>query len=130
MADHHQQQRRAADSPRDKIGELIEQENDPKNRALLVVLQNINLSLIANTQTVNDIDEELKLIRSAFETHTIAEAAMINKGKGMWRILGGSLGICQLVVLWIVAQAYSELQGLHKYDSILETRVTVLEQKK
>ena len=116
--------------PTDKISDLIEKEDDPKSRALLVVLQNINLSLIANTSTVNKIEEQLELHLAEFRSHTSAEEALINKGKGMWPIINWVICSIQAISIWLMLTAYSDLASLHKFDNELATRVTVLEKAK
>ena len=118
------------DAEHDEISELIKMENDPKNRAFLIILQNINLSLIANTTTVMEIDEQLKTHLVEFKTRASREDELLNKGKGAWRVVSYGLGLCQLIVIWLLLQAYGELRDLHKYDSSLDSRVTVLEQRK
>ena len=55
MAEHN---RRHDDGGKTEIDELIKLENDPKTWAILLVLQNINVSLMANTQAVNDTDTQ------------------------------------------------------------------------
>ena len=118
-----------SDANNDEIGELIKQEDDPKNRAFLIILQNINLSLIANTKTVNDIDIQLKEHLEAFNTRAKKEDELINKGKGAWRVVSWILGIVQALTIWIVLQAWAELQDMHKADHSIENRITVIEEK-
>lgn len=125
------QNRRASDKSKhnDDIGELIKLESDAKNRAFLIILQNINLSLIANTQTVNDIDEQLKEHLDVYKARSIAEDALLNKGRGMWRIVSWVLGSAQLVMVWLMMQTYGELKDLHKFDTALDNRLIMIEKK-
>jgi hypothetical protein len=59
--------RRATDVSQDKILVLIEQANDQKYRAFLIVLQQINESLISNTQIINEVAEKLDNHLTSFE---------------------------------------------------------------
>ena len=125
------QKRRSGDlSEYDEIGELIKQENDPKTRAILMVLQSINLSLIANTQAVNDTDAQLKAHMIEFRTRTAEGDALVNRGRGMWRVISSIFVMAQAFLVWLMLQSLDELKGLHKADQDLSVRITILEQKK
>ena len=121
--------RRMTDMNKSKITELIEQENDPKTRALLIVLNSINESLVANTNTVNDIDNQLKLHLVEFKTRTDNEDAIVNKGKGAWWVLGGVFVIAQSLVYNSINHVVDELKSLHSIDAVLEHRITIIEEK-
>lgn len=122
--------RRKTDVNNEEISELIKMEDDPKNRALLIVLQNINLSLITNTKTVNDIDEQLNKHMELYNTRITSEDAMYNKGRGAWKVLSGILGLIQIALVAFVAHANTQLDRYQSMQRQLETRVIVLEQKK
>jgi len=122
--------RRINDDPNnDEIGGLIKEAQDPLLRAVLVVLQNINLSLIANTKTVNEIDDQLRVHLTEYRASTEASLAERSERKGSWKIVSWLLGIMQTIGLWFIVQAYSELQSLHNIDHSIESRVIVLEQR-
>lgn len=121
--------RRASDQQNDEIAELIKLEDDPKNRAFLIILQNINLSLIANTKTVNDIDEQLKSHLIEFRTRMKTEDALLNQTKGAWRVVSYVLSIAQMITIAALGNAYLELKALHATDADLNTRITVIERQ-
>lgn len=112
----------------DEINDMIAQENDPKVRLQLMVLQNINASLIANTKTVNDIDKQLTEHLREYVSRTQIEEAFINKGLGAWKIIAWVGGIAQAIILALIVNVSSELKALHIYDSILSERITIVEQ--
>lgn len=114
----------------DEIGELIKQENDPKTRAILMVLQSINISLKENTKAVSDTDVELKALASDYRTRTAESEAMVNRGKGMWYILSAVLVVVQAGLIWLMLQSLDEVKGLHQMDNNLSTRITILESRK
>lgn len=113
----------------DEIGELIKQENDPKTRAILMVLQSINLSLIANTKAVNDTDEQLRLHMVDFAVRTTESDALVNKGKGAWHVLSAVLAIAQVVIGWSVFHGVSEIHELRASDEVILIRLNTLEVK-
>ena len=131
MTENNNQTKRHSDMAEfDEIGELIKQENDPKTRAILMVLQSINLSLIANTQAVNDTDTQLKQHMIEFKTRAADSDAMINRGKGIWYVLSFVLAVAQSVLVWLMIQSLDEIKNLHLTDNDLTTRITILEQRK
>lgn len=116
------------DRAHDKIADLIEESNDPEKRALLIVLQSINLALVANTKTVNDIDEQLKAHLVLFNNHSKREEAMLNKGRGAWWVMSWTLGLIQVGMIWLMMGINHELKDLRDADSINATRITIVEQ--
>ena len=114
MPDHSQtQQRRDSDRVLMDIENMIIQENDPHQRAFLVVLNSINISLVANTRTVTDIGRKLEAHLVNFEKHATNEAALMNKGRGAWNILAWVLSIAQIVVIGAYAHITTEIRGIH-----------------
>lgn len=109
----------------EEINELIRNEQDPKNRAFLLVLQQIHQSLIANTETVNDVASKLDKHLTTYEQHAEAEEARINQGRGLWRVLAWMLGLLQVLVLTALGTAYHEVQLLH--DHIAKDQVMDME---
>jgi hypothetical protein len=110
-----------------KILDLIEQENDPKDRAFLIVLQQINASLIANTTTINDIAEKLDTHLTAYESHARREQELIDTGKGMWRVGAWILGIVQTIAIAAIGFVFNNIEELKKTDSTIISRISVIE---
>lgn len=127
MAEHS---RRHDDGGKTEIDELIKSENDPKTRAILLVLQNINISLMANTEAVNDTDKQLKAHMVEVQRQSEANAALINKGKGMWNIISLVLAAVQVALVYFMSMYLSDIKSLHAEDAGLEKRIIVLEQRK
>lgn len=115
--------------PHDDIAELIKQEGDAKNRAFLIILQNINLSLIANTKTVNDIDEQLKQHLVTFQLRAERDDRLMNQGRGMWRILGSLLAVLQVIIGWAIVDHRAELADLRNIEAAHNNRILILEQQ-
>lgn len=111
----------------DEIDALIKLENDPKSRAILLVLQNINLSLIANTQLTTDVDSQLKQHLVEFRARAEVEDATVNKGKGAWKVASFVLGLAQTVIIFLLTHIATELTNLHGFDTEITSRVLTLE---
>ena len=113
---------------------MILQEDDPKQRAFLIVLNSINNSLIANTETIREVSDKLEQHLEHFDAHTKAEDALMNKGRGMWKVAAWVIGIAQLVGLYIwqharedLAQINSALQREQVEIAQISTRVSNVE---
>lgn len=106
--------------PTKTIEEMILAENDAKTRALLVVLNSINLSLTANTSMTLEEATKLDKHLSRFEEkekefHVLRrkDDEIINKGKGMWKVTAVVLSIVQIIVFSIASLLFSDLQDIH-----------------
>lgn len=133
--------RRAADRSAQDIENMILQEDDLKQRAFLIVLNSINNSLIANTETIREVSDKLEAHLEHFDTHTKAEEALMNKGRGMWKIAAWVIGVAQVAGLYIWQHAREDLSQINlalQREQVeiaqINTRVTnverVLESKK
>jgi hypothetical protein len=120
--------RRHDDGGKTEIDELIKQENDPKTRAILLVLQNINVSLIANTEAVNDTDRQLKQHMTAVAKNAEENNALLNKGRGMWNVISLVLAAVQMALVYFMSMYLTDIKSLHAEDDGLEKRIIVLEQ--
>jgi hypothetical protein len=121
--------RRYDDGGKTEIDDLIKSENDPKTRAILLVLQNINVSLMANTQAVNDTDTQLKSHMAAVAKSTEENNALLNKGRGMWNVISVCLAIVQAGLIYFMGMYLSDIKSLHVSDSSLDKRVLILEHR-
>ena len=122
--------RRHDDGGKTEIDELIKQENDPKTRAILLVLQNINVSLMANTEAVNDTDRQLKQHMVEVQKRTEESNALLNKGRGMWNVISLVLAAVQVALVYFMSMYLADIKSLHQEDAGLEKRIIVLEQRK
>ena len=100
------------------IDQMIIDEPDAKQRAFLIVLNSINQSLIANTSTVRDISIKLEAHLDNFEVHVANEDAIMNRGRGAWKVMAWVLGLAQLVGVSLWLQIRGEFTAI---DSILKT---------
>lgn len=79
------------------IEALIMAEDDPKNRTFLIVMNNINMSLISNTQAVTDLRSEFSEHKEIFQKHATQEEKIFNQGKGMWRVISVVIAVVQVI---------------------------------
>ena len=122
--------RRHDDGGKTEIDDLIKAENDPKTRAILLVLQNINVSLMANTEAVNDTDRQLKQHMVEVAKRTEESNALLNKGRGMWNIISLVLAAVQVALVYFMSMYLTDIKSLHAEDAGLEKRIIILEQRK
>ena len=94
------------------ISLMIAAENDPKQRAFLIVLHNINLSLEANTTTVKEISEKLEQHLEAFNEHTQEDQKLINQGRGAWKIVAWVIALAQILGTGAWLQQRSDMAAL------------------
>lgn len=107
----------------DGIDALISKEDDPARRALLIVLQAINRSLEENTLATQQTQSSLGELRTDFgihltnfATHAINEEAIMNKGKGAWRVMAYVLSAVQAVAIWCWVDSRNEIKSM-KYEA-------------
>jgi hypothetical protein len=93
-------QRRASDSKKSAdIESMIALEDDSKTRALLIILNSINNSMVANTSMTREVAEKLDQHLSNYEDHVTTESALVNKGLGAWKVVGWLMGITQIIII-------------------------------
>lgn len=111
------------------IDAMIAQEDDSKQRAFLIVLNNINKSLVANTETIREVSDKLEQHLEHFDKHTREEEALMNKGRGAWRVATWVIGIAQVIGLGIWVQAREELKDIHQAVSKSQIQLMQLESR-
>jgi hypothetical protein len=90
------------------IEELIQQANNPEDRAMLVVLNKMANSLDANTAMTKAVSTRLEEHISDFQKKVRADDAIKNKGMGAWKVLAWLLGGAQVLVGWGLVEARAE----------------------
>ncbi len=88
------------------IERLIADEEDTKIRLQLMILNKINLALIANTNVTNSIRNDLDQHLEIFAERTRQQDAILNKGRGAWWFVSSALVGAQLLfgTLWMTAR--------------------------
>lgn len=118
------------------IEDMISAENDPEKRATLMVLNNINQSLLKNTIAVEDISgrlndhvEAFKEHRGEFREHAESEAALVNQFKGSYRIGVWVLGVVQTLIVGCFAWVTSNITMINNEIHELEVSVSAYHAK-
>lgn len=96
-----------------QIENLIAQENDPEKRLFLLVLQQIKLSLMANTVLTKDVSAKLDTHIKIFTGHVTDTAKMINTGKGMWKVVAILGGVLQVIFIGVFGVVLQEFKTIH-----------------
>jgi len=107
---------------------MIAGEEDKQQRALLLVLHNINQGLIANTELTREYGQILemhikdyKVHKEEFATHSKKEEEIMNKGKGAYKILMIAAGAIQTILIVVFAGFSSDMKDMS--TSILTDRI-------
>ena len=79
------------------IEAMIMAEDDTKQRTFLIVMNNINMSLISNTKAVTDLRSEFGVHLENFKQHATQEERIFNQGKGMWRVISVVIAVVQVI---------------------------------
>jgi hypothetical protein len=120
-----------------EIERLIAAENDPKVRLQLMIINRLSLNICDVSLMMGEYGKKLDthidnfdIHLKNFETQTAKQESIINKGKGVWLVIPGILGMAQVVVGWMLIAALDEVKILHTYDQLLSERIIKLEQNK
>ena len=104
--------RRASDRITDIDG-MIADENDPRQRAFLIILNSINNSLQANTKMTKEVAGKLNDHLTVFALKSEEDAAMLNKGRGAWKVITVVYGLLQVIALASWGAVSMDLKDLH-----------------
>lgn len=90
--------KRKSDIHQAKIDELIEEEQDHKTRLTLMIMSNLNKSVIANTDLIVATQAEILSIKQEWQLQQEQQDLIKNQGIGMYKVLR-----ILTPVLWVVA---------------------------
>jgi hypothetical protein len=106
------------------IDVMIANEDDPKQRAFLVILNSINNSLVANTQTTVEVAAKLDKHLTVFEAQTKVESESRNRNLGMLKGVSYFMGLVQIIVTAAVGYVFNDLSKLHTQTNELQIMAT------
>lgn len=113
--------RRATDAHQEKIDTLIAEEPDSKVRLTLMVMSSINKSIAANTELTYAVHREVKSLGLELDSHITAEAAIKNKGLGVYavaKVVVPAIWFIMLSIITYVFKDYSSFQSGVSMDMI------------
>jgi hypothetical protein len=97
------------------IERMIAAEDNPSQRAFLIVLNSINNALIENTAMTKEVSVKLESHLVNFSKHIKDEDEIMNKGRGAWKVIASVAGILQLLVFGYFSQMHSEVSLLQDF---------------
>lgn len=112
-----------------KIRTLIEEANDPKDRAILMVLANISDALSQQSETIVDVSSKLDLHLTRFEEQSREAERIINQGRGGIKAALWLLSIAQVVGIAFFTYAFQKFSDLQDFKSVSVTQHAVFENK-
>lgn len=112
-----EEQRVTDDDAHKKIEQLLENEEDPRERVRLLVLMRLNDVLVDNVVATRALTEEFREHRvefashqKKFDTHVVDERLLIAKGRGALWAAVILIGVIQVLGAYIVNDHLERLQ--------------------
>ena len=112
--------RRSSDLGDINIDALIAEENDPGKRTLLLLLSSLNANLIANTKTTEVVSNDLAALGVAFSAHAANEEALMNKGRGAWKVLATVMGLAQIGITFALVTLMDKIASIDSNIVLLQ----------
>lgn len=114
------------------IERLIADEEDPKARLQLMILNKINLALIANTNVTNSIRNDLDQHLEIFAKRSQEQDALLNKGRGAWWVVTSALVGAQVLfgALWMTIRDDIKNTNTKVEQAIVKINDVAMEQAK
>ena len=106
-------QRRAVDADGWNVESMIAEENDPKQRVSLIIMNSMKNAILANTRVAEATAKRLDEHLNNYEQQTRDGAALLNKGIGAWKIIVWILGLAQSALIACGTYLVSDLKELH-----------------
>lgn len=113
------------DQVQQQIEELIVAATDPKDKAFLLIMNKIATSLDTNTALTRALSTDFKAHTTAFEDHERKEMALINQGRGGFRVAMGLLGVLQILIGFVITNTLADLKDIRQELTILQREVAV-----
>lgn len=117
-----EQERDRTERIHEQIMELITETESPRDKAMLLLLDQMHASLRTNTSVTIRLAKTTEEHISNFRKHEVREEKVINRTKGALWVLAGVLTIVQVSAVVMVNRALDR-------DEAIEARLDKLEQK-
>lgn len=114
MANPKGTERRVVDPVQQQIEDLILSADNPKDKAFLLIMNKISLSLDANTILTESLSKDFKAQTSAFQAHEEQELTIVNQSKGGFRVAIVLLAVIQFIGGAIVKDTLDEVKSIRK----------------
>lgn len=117
--------RRNGDQVQQQIEDLILSATDPKDKAFLLIMNKIAISLDTNTFLTQGLSDDFKAHTAAFKVHEAAEAKLINQGKGGVRVAIGLVGVIQVLFGFIISDQLGEIKNIRQELTVVVNKVLI-----
>lgn len=117
------QHKRWSDDQQLKIDELIEEEGDRKTRLTLMIMSNLNKSIIANTELIQSMHGEVVALKKEVETQVAEQEAVRNQGMGAYKVMRVLTPTIWIITCTITGLMYNSYTDFHK--EILDTTSSI-----
>lgn len=107
------------------IRQLILETESSKDKAMLLILLKISDNLGANTKMTQGLTEQLTSHISTFAEHEKKEMALINQGRGAFRVALFSLTVFQAAFAWYGTQVVSDFKETREAVANLQSDMKV-----
>jgi len=103
-----------------EIKNWIQQADDPKDKALLLILFQMNTNLVENTHLTKGVSEQ-------FAEHKTKIDGLLNRLRGGWLVFGFTVIALQAMGMWIINGQFTNLERQHDVNAAQELTLTRME---
>jgi len=111
------------------IGKMIAEENDPKLRVLLLLVNAFNENLTENTTATQSLGQKFDEHLTNFEERAAQDDALKNQGRGAYKVAAVVIAAVQVVGMGIWLQAKADIKEIHAAIADGKTAVTRFEER-
>lgn len=105
------------------IERLIEAENDPRARTLLIMLSRIADELHQSTSLGKNVAEKLESHLISYEQRVVQENEIRAQARGAWKVIAWISGAAQAIVISASIWTANQIEKLHATDVTLQQRI-------
>lgn len=105
------------------IERLIEAENDPRARTLLIMLSRIADELHQSTSLGKNVAEKLESHLISYEQRVVHENEIRAQARGAWKVIAWILGSAQAIVISASIWTANQIEQLNATDVTLQQRI-------
>lgn len=105
------------------IERLIEAENDPRARTLLIMLSRIADELHQSTSLGKNVAEKLEAHLVSYEQRVVQENEIRAQARGAWKVIAWISGAAQAIVIAASIWTANQIEQLHATDVTLQQHI-------
>lgn len=108
-----------------QIEDLIIDATNSKDKAFLLIMNKIAISLDTNTFITQGLSKDFKAHTEAFKLHEVSEAKLVNQGKGGIKVAMSLVGIIQVLFAFIIMDQLTEIKNIRQELTVVTNKVLV-----